>query len=224
MSSPSPADFGSANKTATIQRAMKSFLPLLILSMISLVLRPTSTFAGEEKPAAEKAEPKAEGKEGVSESDSMPWLAIEAKIQELAAKIESKKESINKMLEEKEKLKDNSPELKDKIKEIISEHKALEKMADDYSSQINLLKYRYPERHAKRDRKYDRVDVKSVEDMEQALGVDGRLNRNMSRMRTAYDIQPPTKEKIKSTPQEKASPKNKKGETIEEQLPIIMQK
>jgi hypothetical protein len=208
---------------------MKSFLPLLILVMISLTFRSAPSFAGEEKPAAEKAEPKAEGKEGekkegVSEADSMPWLAIEAKIQELAAKIESKKESINKMLEEKEKLKDNSSELKDKIKDIIAEHKALEKMADEYSSQINLLKYRYPERHAKRDRKYDRVDVKSIEDMEQALGIDGKLNRNMSRMRTAYDAQPPTKDKIKSTPQEKAAPKSKKGETIEEQLPIIMQK
>lgn len=184
---------------------------------MSLSFISVQALAEEEKPATEKA------KEGASEADTMPWLAIEAKIQELAAKIESKKESINKMLEEKEKLKDNSPELKDKIKDIISEHKALEKMADDYSSQINLLKYRYPERHAKRDRKYDRIDIKSVEDMEQALGIDGKLNRNMVRMRTTYDVPAPVKEKpaTSSTPQKKSVPK---GDTIEEQLPIIMQK
>lgn len=202
---------------------MKSVFLSFILAAFFVGHLPSLAFAGEEKAEkAEGAEKKEEGGEKKeSAEDNMPWLAIEAKIQELAAKIESKKESIDKLIEEKEKLKDGSAELKEKIQELISEHKALEKMADDYSSQINLLKYRYPERHAKRDRKYDRVEVKSIDEMEQALGVDGKLNRNMARMRNTYDVQPPKKEKAAQVDKKDVKPKS---DGLENQLPIIMQK
>jgi chromosome segregation ATPase len=202
---------------------MKSILLSILLIVFAAGHVPMAAFAGEEK--TEKAEGSGKKEEGGEKKegaeDSMPWLAIEAKIQELSAKIESKKESINKLLEEKEKLKDGSSELKEKIQQLVSEHKALEKMADDYASQINLLKYRYPERHAKRDRKYDRVEVKSIDEMEQALGVDGKLNRNMARMRNTYDVQPPKKEKAAQVEKKDVKPK---GNTLENQLPIIMQK
>jgi TolA-binding protein len=203
---------------------MKILLLLFSVSLLSASFT-RFAFAGEEK-HAEKSEKKEEGgekKEGVSEADSMPWLGIEAKIQELASRIESKKESLTKLLEEKEKLKDNSPELKDKIQEIISEHKELSKLGEEYSAQLNLLKYRYPERHAKRDAKKDQVEIKSVEDMEQAVGVDGKLNRNMSHMRTAYDARPVKNEKADSPVPAKTRPPTK-SDSLENQLPIIMQK
>jgi hypothetical protein len=154
-----------------------------------------------------------------------PWLDTELRVQDLYARIKSKKATIGKMLEEKNQLKNESTELKALISAIVKEHKDLRQMTEEYRKNLSILQYRFPERNAKVDRKYDRIEIKSIEEMELAVGIDGKLNRNLSRMRSQFKIESKaetTKENEKIFEDKKPAPTN--GESIEEAGSIIINK
>lgn len=153
-----------------------------------------------------------------------PWIALEAKITELSARVKSKEESLAKMLEEKNHLPANSPHVKPLLKQILKEHEELQKLAEEYKKNVNQLNYRFPERNAKSIRTYDRIEVKSLEQMEQSLGLEGKLDRNMKKMRTQYGTE---KAEAHSTQGVKPVPtpkKQKKAPSIEEEGALIINK
>jgi hypothetical protein len=154
-----------------------------------------------------------------------PWMDTEFRVQDLYARIKSKQATISKMLEEKNQLKNDSAELKTLISAIVKEHKDLRQMTEDYRKHLSILQYRFPERNAKADRKYDRIEIKSIEEMELAVGIDGKLNRNLSRMRSQYKMESKAetdKDNEKIFEDKKPAPKN--GESIEEAGSIIINK
>ncbi len=124
--------------------------------------------------------------EKVEKGNPTPWLEIESKIQELSGKIKSKQTNISHLFEEKNHLSNKSPQVKEIIQEIVKEHNEMRTLIEQYDKQINMLKYRFPERNAKSARKYDRIEIKSVDEMEQAIGVDSKLSRNIRKMRSQY--------------------------------------
>lgn len=211
-----------------------SFLKkLLTLGVLALITTSTSVQAAL---ANEHAEPEAKAEEhgnaegeghggGSKEESKAPWVEIETKITELNAKIKSKQESILKLIEEKNHLPNNSPQLTATVKEIVKEHKELTGLVEEYEKKLTLLKYRFPERNAKARKPYERIEVKSIDEMEQSLGIDGKLNRNLRRMRSQFK----SKEKIVVAPEEKTkeappSPPAKSAPSIEEADSIIIQK
>ncbi len=115
-----------------------------------------------------------------------PLMEVESKVQELSAKIKSKKAFLQIMLEDKNRLKDNSPALKAKIQDIVKEHAELRRLSEEYEKQLSILKYRFPERNTKAKKKHEKIEIKSVIEMEQAMTVDGKLNRNMRKLRSQY--------------------------------------
>ncbi len=219
-----------------LNSCLSSLIHFLILSIFlsSAIVCPISVLAnsggGEAKKEEEKkeegGEKKEEGKEGEKkESEGRPaWMTIEAKIQELAAKIKSKNENIEKMIEEKNHFPEHSSELKSLIKEIVKEHVDMEKLAQEYDKQVNILKYRFPERNAKKDRKYEKIPVKSVEEIEKAVGIDAKLMKAMRRARSQY-----RKDKNESPDKASETPLSPaldgvKEKSIEEQGPILLHK
>lgn len=162
---------------------------ILILIVFSLVT--TLASANDHEAPAEEGhgEAKAEAAPAAHPVNLTPWVEVEAKIQELSAKVKTKQANLIKLFEEKNHLANNSPELKVKVQEIVKEHAEMRSLAAEYDKQLNLLKYRFPERNAKAARKYDRFEIKSVDDMEQAMGVDGKLTRNLRKVRSQYRTQ-----------------------------------
>lgn len=169
----------------------------------------------------EKKEEGGQAAEPVKESVK-PWVPIEAKIQELSSRIRSKKESLEKLLEEKNHLPANSPHVKETLKQILKEHAELKQAAEDYQKNVNQLNYRFPERNAKAKRSYDRIEVKSIDEMEQAMGVDGKLSRNVKKMRSQYHGDKQTED----THNEKSlePKKENKPKSIEDDSAIIINK
>jgi predicted nuclease with TOPRIM domain len=167
---------------------MSSFLSVLLTAIfifmgsLSRANEEGGEHGGGEAPAAEEHE----GGGHEAKTSLAPWVEVENKIQELHSKILSKQSTIQHLLEEKNHFENNSPQLKTAVKEIIKEHKELRSLVEDYDKQVNILKYRFPERNARINRTYDRFEIKSIEDMEKTLGIDGKLNRNMKRMRSQY--------------------------------------
>ena len=117
---------------------------------------------------------------------------------------------------------DNSPHLKQTVKDIVREHKELRKLVEDYDKNLRLLKYRFPERNAKHLRSYDRFEVKSIDDMEKALGIDGKLSRNMKKVRSLYN--PEEKPAVREPASVAPVKAPKKEPSIEEAHSIILQK
>lgn len=200
-----------------------------VLMAILLIGFSNSAMAEEHgAPAEEHGEKPAEGSGGEQGAAAAPvknltpWVEVEAKIQELAAKVKTKQTNLSLLFEEKNKLVNNSPELKAKVQEIVKEHAEMRKLAEEHQKQVSLLKYRFPERNAKAGRKYDRFEIKSVDDMEQAMGVDGKLSRNIRKVRSQYQTQ---KSKAEGGHAEVTPTTLKKLEgSIEDSGSIILQK
>lgn len=156
---------------------------------------------------------------------SLPdWVPVETKIQELHSKIKSKEATVLKLIEDKNQLPNKSPKLKAIVDEIVKEHKELQNLIVDYKKNLNILKYRFPERNAKAERKYDRIEEKSLDEMELAIGIDGKLNRNLKKMRTQFQSETHKKATQQTATIEAPVKKNKKEKSIDEADAVILQK
>lgn len=161
-------------------------------------------------------------KGGAKESGLPPWFANEAKISELSARIRTTEEELRKLIAEKKELPENSPAVKPLVKNILKSHKELGKLIDEFQKNMNILKYRFPERGQKAERTYEKMELKSVDELEQAVGIDGKLSRNVNRMRSAYGTQAPTSQKDKANIQD--DKKTAPQKSIEEEAPINLTK
>ncbi len=210
-----------------------AFLFLILTSLSFYSAWAEDHGGGHEAPAAEEhggggehGEAKAEGGGGHGEPKVTlaPWVEVENKIQELYSKIKSKESTVTHLLEEKDHLPNNSPQLQHAVKEIVSEHKELRRLIEEYQKQVSILKYRFPERNAKQVRNYERFEVKSIDEMEQALGIDGKLSRNMKKMRRQYKPNEPEPEHHREPASAHQVKAPKKQQSIEEAGSIILQK
>jgi len=210
----------------SFKRVILSFFMSLFISSIAVAEDHAAPeeHGGGEKEAAAEGEKKAE--EGGANAEPKvvlaPWLEVENKIQELFSKVKSKEEMVLHLLEEKDHLPNNSPQLQKTVRDIVLAHKELRRLVEDYQKNLNILKYRFPERNAKTGRNYKRFDVKSIDDMEQALGIDGKLSRNMKKMRGQYGVEAAPE----PAPYTKPSPASvsPKDQSIEDAHSIILQK
>lgn len=162
----------------------------------------------EDKAANDHAKP--DGKEaaaGAKETggDLPEWVYIENKISTLDSQVKSKKASIEKLVEEKNNLKSTDPKVKEIIKQIVSIHKEVSKDIEEYEKQKALLRYRYPEKGAAAKRKYQQIELKSVDEIEQDQTVDGRLSKAVKKMRQQYGNDESVEEQKKKIKKEKIS-------------------
>lgn len=190
----------------------------------SINLLKTNAFA---ETSSEGEAPEAAEKNEDSKSTVGPWVEVEMKITELRAKIKSKEESILQLLGEKSKLPNNSPQLKATLQKIIKEHQELRGLAADYQKNLSILRFRYPERNVKSGRHYERIEIRSIDQMETAMGIEGKLNRNMQRMRSQFSSEE-TKNQGRAGEGEPVltgnKPPGQKHKSIEDAENVILQK
>lgn len=143
-----------------------------------------TTEAKSEKPA--EGEAAAEGEVTESQKKQMnEAMELQSKVQALQAKIRSKEESINKLIEEKSRTKDPD-KVKEIISEMVTEHKEMSKMIEEYEQNRSLLRYRYPEKGYSGTRSYERMEVKPLDQMENQMSVEAKLKRNLKTVRSQY--------------------------------------
>lgn len=151
-----------------------------------------------------------------------PWMEAENKVQELSAKLSSKKSQIQNLLLEKKSVKEDSPQMKVIVTSLLKEHAELTRFTEDYERNLNLLKYRFPERSAKNKRFYKKIELQSIDDIEEEMGIDGKLSRNMQKMRQHYGVKAPSEKRV---PASIGSGVEKIPEgSIENPAPIIIKK
>jgi hypothetical protein len=143
---------------------------------------------------------------------------LQSKVQALQAKVKSKEESINKLIEEKNRTKDPD-KVAEIIKQMVSEHKEMSKMIEEYEQNRSLLRYRYPEKGFSGGRSYERMEVKPLDQMENQMSVEAKLNRNLKTLRSQYG------EPVEAQNQKKKKPGQKReNEAPSLTEPLVIQK
>jgi hypothetical protein len=199
---------------------MRSLLKVLFVLFFACLMSQVSL--AEDHGGGHEAPPEGEhggGGEGHAEPKKVEaapgWIEIEAQISSLEAKLQAKTRAIEGLIEEKNHLRVNDPQLAHVVTEIGKEDRERRKIAEDLEKHKTILHFRFPERGAAKNRKYEKVDIKSVDEIESSMSVDGRLNRSLKRMRGQYGSE--ESQKINSTaPIQKQIPK--------QEGTIIMQK
>lgn len=122
------------------------------------------------------------------------WLEVQTKIQVLRTKIKAKEEIVKKLIIDKESAKDEE-QSRSLVNQLTTEYKDLTESIDEYEKMRSLLKYRYPEKGHKGDRKYERLEAKPLDEMEKQLSLEGRIRHTIGKVRQQYpDTPKPAKE------------------------------
>lgn len=152
----------------------------LIFCLLSFVNVQAQEGAQKEAPA-ETAAPTSDQKAGKELAE------VEKQVASLAAKIKAKNDSIESLLTQKSVEKD--PEkIIEMVKLVQSEHREMEKLTIEYNAQLGILQYRFPERGVTQGRRYQRLNTKSLDEMEKTLGLEANLKRSREKVKTVYGI------------------------------------
>lgn len=158
-------------------RSFSVFALLVSVSLSSLVALSSEEKKKEpegEKKEEAKAEPKAEG-----------WAEVVARVQGLKAKVDNHEKTIKGLVEQKSLLKEG-PQLNEVIRQLVAAHKAYLIDLKEYDKERAYLMYRFPERGVKNQRNYERVEAKTLEEMESSMSLEGRVGNAMKKMRKQF--------------------------------------
>lgn len=166
------------------------FLQALKVVCVSLVFTSVSAFASGGEGHGGGAE--GGGHEGAApapkeiKSDEESYNVVFARVQGLEAKVQSGKAEIEKLILEKQHTTDQT-KVNEIIKTMLTLHKDLAKNLKEYDQQRALLKYRYPEKGQTTKREYERIELKSIEDMESQMSLGATIKRTMKKVRSQYN-------------------------------------
>jgi len=121
------------------------------------------------------------------ENKNAEWVELNSSVQTVRTKVKMKEELIQKLIEEKSKTKDPGEAAKI-VKQMVSEHKELQKAIADYEEKRNLLKYRFPEAGLTKEREYERIEGKSLEAMENQWSLKSRIKASVKNIKSKYGI------------------------------------
>jgi hypothetical protein len=150
--------------------------------MINLVLIFVTSFAL----FAEEAEKPAEAPVESSRA-AIELMALEKQVAATAAKVAGKEASVMSLIKQK-KAETDPAKVAETIKLLQQEHNDLKQLIKEHDQQLTVLKYRFPERGSTYDRKYKRFSSKSLEQMEQAVGVEKHLYDARKKVKKVYGV------------------------------------
>jgi len=115
------------------------------------------------------------------------WMDVVASLSSLKTKIKSKEETIKEIIHHKNGAK-SKPEAESLVGELLREHKELTKLLEDYNQSAQLLKYRYPDVGITEKRKYEKIEIKSIDDYEDAQTIEGQVKKTVAKIKTHYGV------------------------------------
>lgn len=167
-----------------------------------------------------------EGGEKKENPADKPWVETQNRVSALSTKTKQLEDRLTELIEEKKRTRDSNRML-DLDKEIGKVYRDYRDSNAELRRQEQIFKYRYPERAAREgERVYHTEEVPSLEKIEEQVGVEGKLQRNLLRMRSQYGTAKPKKKEAEKAAGESAHP-NGKGEdekNIREQDSLILKK
>lgn len=167
-------------------RSPFSFFSSLILAFFVC----QSTLANEGGSEAAKDEKSESGKEdkgaAAAQAKKNPeWMDLNTQLQTLKSKIGMSEDLIQKLIDQKNSSTDQKQSA-EVISNLVKEHRSMSKTIEEYEQKRNQLKYRFPEAGLNDEREYERIEVKSLQDMENEFTISGRLQKAYSKVKRQY--------------------------------------
>lgn len=114
-----------------------------------------------------------------------PWPEHLAKIQKLKSEIDALEGEIKHMIHEKRGSHVESS-VREITEEIAAKYKTLKEASDKLEEETTHIRFKHPEQADQLDRKYARHHLKSIDDLESEVGIDGRLDRIKRRVAETF--------------------------------------
>lgn len=190
------------------------YVALFVCSVLASTTYANSAPKEEAKAEGGKEAKEGEGKEGEGakeeENGSQKKQADEAtelqtKVQALQAKVKAKDESIRHLIEEKNHTHD-AAKVKEIIEQMVSEHKEMNKLVQEYEQSRSLLRYRYPEKGLKGGRTYERMEVKPLDQIENQMSIEAKLTQTLKTVERQYGAVPTDPKTKSKKPDKNAAP------------------
>lgn len=100
------------------------------------------------------------------------------------------------------------------MREIEEKHKKLEEAYVKYNEEVNHVKYRHPEQGDQGERTYTILKPRSLEQIENDVGLEGKLDRIKRKLEKQYQQPPPPPKTKKQELEEKQKAEDKSAERI----------
>ncbi len=163
-------------------------LTILVSASISIAQEATSK-AGEVKvadqvasqptaaaPASEAETTASEAKESSKKKSTHRWSDHESRLTSLMTKIRSFEKEIADMIESKQRI-ENSEQVRILTQQIAFKYSDLAKVIKEYEAERLHVRFQHPDRDSELEREYRTHRLKSLDEIETAFGLDGRLDR-----------------------------------------------
>lgn len=152
-------------------------------------------FANEQKNEPDVTPESSEDK--AQQDRTKEWLDLTTQIGALKTKMSTQEVNIKELIKKKNQSK-NKEEIQNAVNNLLKEHAELKKIEEQYFEKTQLLKYRYPDVGLTKQRKYERVKTKSLEDYEQMISLESEIKKTVIKMKEHYGVkeieEPKTKE------------------------------
>lgn len=119
-----------------------------------------------------------------------PWATHAGRLPALAKKLSDNEEEIRHLLERKKHLEDAGA-IHDLMRELDERHKTLVKTSEEYETERLHVRFKHPDRASIVERQYTHFKLKTVEQLENELGLDGRLDRLKSKVSAIFPAPKP---------------------------------
>ena len=157
---------------------------LLALSFALLVVPPIwASSGGGEKPAEA-------AKEDKNAPKACRYSEHESRLTSLTARIRSFEKEISDMIDAKKHV-EHAEKIRELTQQITFKHLDLAKAVREYESERLHMRFQHPDRDMEGAREYPRQTLKSLKDLEQAFGLDGRLDRIKNHVGVVFPSQDP---------------------------------
>lgn len=113
------------------------------------------------------------------------WPKVQAEVAALKAKINQSEETIKKLNEDR--LKTRDEEARAEIqKNIKTEYQNLKQIVKDYEERRNYFMYRFPEKGRTAAREYQRIELKSLDEIENQHSLEAKVSKAVKTMRGQF--------------------------------------
>jgi len=113
------------------------------------------------------------------------WDAHEVSLRSQIEKIREKEKKITELITQKNTTKDDE-KLKPILADLQKEYKALQKMYEEWETEKRHVRFEHPDQGVNIERKYRAYKIRSIEEMENEMGTDGRLTRLKTKVMRKY--------------------------------------
>jgi hypothetical protein len=133
------------------------------------------------------------------------YYDVQARLQVLKSKVKSRNENVRKLVQDKQAARTEKEALAI-VKNLKVEYSELQRTIREYEEQRNLMNYRFPEKGRSEKPTYQRIESKSLDQMESEFSIEGKVKKAVTRLRTVYPPPPVEKKQVQQAPPDPLAP------------------